>query len=443
MFPWLKKLRTAYQDGPDWIKIPDLRIRGKYRPVTLLVISWVYAWYIRAFSIPGRMVIIIAPLIIGYTLLAVRTPVRMLAFTVIALLFTDFFVGMIFRPKLRIKRSAPERARCGSEFRLEYIVSNKRFFPALDLVMDCHLREKGLKFHSGPAAVNLIQGKSSIRLTATASAETRGLYTLHKPIVDSSFPLGLIKWSCSDAYLQKLHVYPAFHSIYELKLPVGRRFQKEGSSRVAKVGESLDFAGCRDFRAGDDPRHIHWAGLARSGKLTVKEYQEEYLSRVAVIVDTSVKKTRFDLKSLSGMKKQYKELEAAISISAALAEFLAKGDYVIDFFAAGPEVYHFQGGRSLSCLDHILDILACIEPGHQTLDSIYSLVADEIRSIGSVVVILIDWDEERKTFIDKLAKHGVAIKTLLVSDNDPGGIMLDNFTRLSPEDVNNGGVRRL
>ena len=64
----------------------------------------------------------------------------------------------------------------------------------------------------------------------------------------------------------------------------------------------------------------------------------------------------------TGRKPFSEDFEAAVSITAAIAEHLARGEFVIDLFAAGTTSYHFQGGRSLAHLDDLLDILSCVDP---------------------------------------------------------------------------------
>ncbi len=439
-----RKLRENYLNGPDWIRIPDLLISGKYKSPTVMIFSWLYAWYIRCFTLPGRMIVMVSPLLFGYTLLSVRTPIRILAFAVAAIFAVDFFFGLTFRPFLRIRRSAPPRARAGSEVEIDYELYNRRtLLPAVDVELDAYFRDKGLEFVTDPASVNMIPGRRRQALRARVVARRRGLYTLPAPIADSRFPLALFKWSCRDGNTEKLHIYPAFHPLLDLVLPVGKRFQREGTSRVSKVGESLDFAGCRDFRSGDDPRHIHWQSTARTGKLIVREYQEEYLSRVAVIVDTCVKPPSFSFRLRKTLKPEYPQLEAAISLTASLADFLARGDFVIDFFAAGPEVYHFKGGRSLACLDSILDILSCLEPNiNKPLEALTPMIMDEITGIGSAVVVLLDWNEERKLLIENLKRHGVALKLILIHGHEETMIP-EEATYFSPDDILKGNVKRL
>jgi len=433
---------NAIREGPDWIRIPDLLVAANYRSPTVLIIAWSYGWYLRWFTPAGRLIASIAPLILGYTLLSFQTPIRMLALVLAAVFLTDFLIGMLFHPRLTIRRTAPDRARAGSDVFVEYEVVNRRSFPALELEIDRYLAEKGLRLPDGPATLPILGGRERRQFRCRIGSRRRGVYVLPRPIANSRFPLALFQWSCRSGQQHKLHVYPAFEPLLTLELPVGKRFQKEGVSKVSKVGESMDFAGCRDFRSGDEPRHIHWRSSARAGRLVVKEYQEEYLSRVAVIVDTFVPRSRFSFRLSHPFRRESRPLEGAVALAGALADYLARGDYVIDFFAAGPEIYHFQGGRSLGCLDGILDILACLEPNsaHPILE-LTPMVMDEVAGIGSAVVILLAWDDERQKLLEQLRRRGVAVKAILVGPDAAG--RPGEVRRFDPEDILAGKVNRL
>ena len=77
--------------------------------------------------------------------------------------------------------------------------------------------------------------------------------------------------------------------------------------------------------------------------------------RAAVILDTHVP---------GGLGRAAQErrdaFERAVSVAAAVSDFMARQDYLVDIFAAGPNLYHLTAGRSLAYLDQILDILACV-----------------------------------------------------------------------------------
>ena len=55
---------------------------------------------------------------------------------------------------------------------------------------------------------------------------------------------------------------------------------------ASSVGESEEFVSLRDYRRGDPMRHIHWKSWAKTGKPIVKEFQDEFFVRHALILDT-------------------------------------------------------------------------------------------------------------------------------------------------------------
>jgi uncharacterized protein (DUF58 family) len=188
----------------------------------------------------------------------------------------------------------------------------------------------------------------------------------------------------------------------------------------------MEFHACRDFRTGDNAKHIHWPTTARKGELIVREFQEEYLCRIALIVDTYVPPNN-NLLTLKP-KNYFPDFEAALSLIAALSHYLAHGDYIVDIFAAGPSVYHFKGGRSLAQLDQILDILACIEPNRkEPISQLTTSVVEEIAGIGSAMLLLLKWDTPRRKLVEQLKVHGVAVKIIIVVENR------DNLIEIPPD----------
>jgi uncharacterized protein (DUF58 family) len=205
------------------------------------------------------------------------------------------------------------------------------------------------------------------------------------------------------------------------------------------VGESADFYGCREFRDGDDPRHIYWRGSARTGQLIVKEFQNEYLTRIALVVDTYVPNRRhwYSLKS----SDYSRELEGGLSMAAAITDYLTRGEYVVDIFAAGDKIYHFQAGRHLACFDGILDILAEICPNSDpAVGALSDSVMEEISGIGSAVVVLLGWDAGRARMMERFREAGVNLKTVII-DAPPEAP--ENLIRLSSADIEAGNIRDL
>jgi hypothetical protein len=72
-------------------------------------------------------------------------------------------------------------------------------------------------------------------------------------------------------------------------------------------------------------------------------------------------------------------LEAAISLSASVADALSRGEYLIDLFAAGPELYVFRAGRHTAHFENILEIVACVEACRRNpFETIAPALADEL-----------------------------------------------------------------
>ncbi len=58
--------------------------------------------------------------------------------------------------------------------------------------------------------------------------------------------------------------------------------------RLARgTGSSLEYQDRRAYRAGDDVRHVDWRALARTDQILVRQYREEVLPRVEILVDPS------------------------------------------------------------------------------------------------------------------------------------------------------------
>lgn len=440
---WYNRWMKRFLDGPEWFQIVNQERRnGAYRMPTLAFFVWILAWLWRIFTIPALLALIPAGLLVLYSTISLESPVRIAAMALFLIITIDFLVGWVFRPKLRIKRLVPDRVRAGSKFHITYQVTNLRNFPAWDLEFDRYIIKKGLEI-TNAASVEAIKAKETVTLSALGLTERRGVYRLFSPIADSLFPLSLTKWSYRNKGNSTLiKVYPAFAELHNLTLPSGSRFQREGASRVSKIGESMDFYGCRDYRDGDDPRHIYWTGSARRGELVVKEFRTEYLSRVALIVDIHVPRRRWQwLKQRLDRRSYAKNFEAALSLTSAIADFLTRSEYVVDIFATGSQVYHFQTGRHLACFDSILDILAELDANPKPqLNDLPDQVLEEIAGIGSVLLIFLSWDDERAQLVTRLREAGAELKIILI---DATGEIPDFVQLINSNEINSGRVRDL
>lgn len=433
-----RRILNRFLDGPPSFQPFLLRPGARYRSSTLALAAWSWAILRSVLSPVALWLLPVMALAVLYASVAMEAPMRVVIPLFLAIFLVETVAGMIFRPRLEINRTLPERVRAGSSFRTVFRVRNRRRLPAYDLTLDPFDYAFGLK-HEVAATVEVLPGRSSCTASGRVRAVRRGRYRIPAARAESGFPFHLIKWSCRNRGGAMLSVYPAFTPLRCFAMPVGKRCQASGSMSYSRVGESADLIGVRDYRDGDDIRHIDWPGSARIGSFVVKEFEENELKRVALIVDTFVPPPPFW--SLRFRRRQPDErLEAALQLAAALADYFSRGEAVVELFAAGPTLYRLETGRNAASFESVCDILAGIEPSPKpALNQLEPELFRDVARIGGAVVLLLGFDADRRRFIEQLHGHGVSTRILLIGDAFEGELP-EGCSTVSPRAVQNGEV---
>ncbi len=260
----------------------------------------------------------------------------------------------------------------------------------------------------------------------------RGVLRLDALRIARSEPLGL-GWSAQrTAPPQRLLVLPRRYPVPPQRPPGRRRLQPGGVSLASAVGDSREFIGLRDYRPGDSPRHIHWAAWARSGEPVVKEYQDEYFSRQALILD-----------SFAGPRREA-DFEAAVSVAASFVEPLQGGDALLDLMFVADRAYTFTGGRGLISPRGLLEVLACVGPGGEGgFDSLGDAVLRQASRLSACLCVLLAWDGPRRALVARLRALGLPLRVLVVgapAPLEPGPMAdrPDDLQRLDPARLQQG-----
>lgn len=356
-----------------------------------------------------------------------------------------------------------ERITAGETLLAEVTVHNAGRLPVHDLVVQGWglplavdaLPEEGVRVgHLAPGA------RQSVAFPLHCWG--RGSFVLGGCRLLSDFPFGLLQAYRISKQPTRLIVHPAFRPLSRFDLPTGRRFQPGGIAMASQVGDSFEYLGNREWRDGDSPRDIDWRATARlagaaSSPLVVREWREEYFLRVGVVLDTHVptagpRSQRLFVREMQerlpgGVGERGRRLaalERAVSLCAAVSDALARQEYIVDLFAAGPNLYHLMAGRSLAYREQILDILACVEGSpEEPLSLIAPRLMLELDRITTVICIVLDWDEARQAFVDELRQHGVGVKILWVSETEDAQATERDMTVLPPSLFDQGGVDSL
>lgn len=116
----------------------------------------------------------------------------------------------------------------------------------------------------------------------------RGLYQIGPLQVSSRFPFGLVERVTTVDRTAEVLVYPRVGRVTSLWTRRHREALTGETSRRNRAGAEGDFHGMRQWRHGDRRRQINWAGYAKTGRLTVRQYERPSGHDLALILDLHV-----------------------------------------------------------------------------------------------------------------------------------------------------------
>ncbi|MFO1498025.1 MAG: DUF58 domain-containing protein [Verrucomicrobiota bacterium] len=218
-------------------------------------------------------------------------------------------------------------------------------------------------------------------------------------------PLGLMRAFVRVDVAQTVLVLPKRYPLPSLLAAGARNYQPGGVSLASSIGESEEFVALRDYRAGDPFRRIHWRSWARAGRPIVKECQDEYFVRHALVLDT-----------FAGFA-QLEAFEAAISVAASFACTLETQESLLDLLFVGSKAFTFTAGRSLGNAQQILEMLASIEPSRQKdFTALSQLVLRHASMLSTCICVFIQWDDARRDLVRRLRACGLPLTVLVIVD---------------------------
>jgi len=157
------------------------------------------------------------------------------------------------------------------------------------------------------------------------------------------------------------------------------------------------------------------------------------------VLDTYVSKPTFFSRKIAK-----KEVEAAICLTASIADALFRKGTTLEFFAAGADLFYFQAADApQSSLESMLEILAACESTQvNPFEKLSPAIGEALESISVVVCIFVDWDESREELVNQIIQSGCSLRVLLTrSRSTEQPFPVDNdYTQLDPREVLEGGI---
>jgi uncharacterized protein (DUF58 family) len=216
-------------------------------------------------------------------------------------------------------------------------------------------------------------------------------------------PFGLCRRYSKVSLPQTVLILPRRYVLPPIQLGGASQYQPGGVSLASSVGDSEEFLSVREYRRGDPLRHIHWKSTGRTGRLIVKEFQNEFFVRHALVLDTFSDDPSIPI------------FEEAISIAASFAFTLNTQESLLDLLFVGTEAFSVTAGHGVAQVDHMLEILAAVEPcTTHPFASLEEIVLRQIALVSGCVCIFLKWDEHRKSLVDQMSILGIPLLILIL-----------------------------
>jgi uncharacterized protein (DUF58 family) len=235
----------------------------------------------------------------------------------------------------------------------------------------------------------------------------RGPLRLTGTTVACPDPFGLFRTLRKIPGRQLVMILPKRYPMPAFDLPGSMKYQLGGVSMASSVGESEEFVALREYRPGDPLRRMHWKSFAKLGKPIVKEYQDEYFVRHALVLDTF------------GGPAEQALFEEAVSIAASLAYTVQNQDSLLDLMFVGPQAYCFTSGRGVGHTDQVLEVLASVEVCEgKNFCALEGLVLTHAPDLSGCLCVFLRWDAPRQRLVSAMMSRGVPLRVFVVTPDD-------------------------
>jgi len=360
------------------------------------------------------------PLLLGLFVLAfVFSRFFRMTFSVVRLLPRFGTVGQIFTYRVAVRNLTPKTQ--SDLTLLEDLTDPRSSFPEwLSAQLAVEKTMRSLRLSRPPrfnpfklaivkdAAVPSVLPHQEVEVPVEVMPLRRGILRFKGVTLARKDPFGLFRALKGVSAPQTALILPKRYPLPPIALPGMLKYQQGGVALATSVGQSEEFVALRDYRRGDPLRHIHWRSWAKTGRPIVKEFEDEFFVRHALVLDT------FSNQRLS------EAFEEAVSVAASFACTVLTQESLLDLLFVEAEAYCFTVGRGLAHTDQMLEILASVQVcSGKPFRTLENLVLNHAGSVSGCICVLLGWDEPRRNFISKLKAIGVPVMVVVVAPSAP------------------------
>ena len=276
----------------------------------------------------------------------------------IGILLVSVSVSRMTLKRVRVVRHLPEAGTVGEPLTVTYHFENaKVFWPTVSLTLAELDGVEG--FTRQPTAYLLhASAGASVDVPVGLLPKRRGVYTLRRVQVSTSFPFGFIKRAAERSPVEPpadapagrrarrraavrhaadtLVIYPACGRVDPRLLALCMPAETTGSTLRPRRGGSDEPYGLKEFQQGESRRLIHWKRSARTGVLVTREMTQVSPPRLLLLVDTQ---------RAGDGRADYAAVEEAIAMAASVADHALGQGLSVGAFAwtGGPDAGGWGG----------------------------------------------------------------------------------------------------
>ncbi len=315
--------------APDWVgTVPEPTLGGRI-VLTFLVVACCFAVLLRNNQVLFATCAITATVVLSGIL-------------------TFLSVG-----RLSIERSLPPRVFAGALFDVRLRVRNaSRWRPALSVGFLDALQVADAQAIVRAPLLPVLPPGAAVEVSYPRRIHRRGVYTVVNTLAMTRFPFGIFERRVVAQSPARLVVLPALGRLRRVAdRELVRRAPSPRNLRRARGGTE-EFESLRDYRPGDNPRHIHWRTSARAGMLVRRVLRDEDSGDLHVLLDLCVRGP--------DEATRRRNVERAVSCAATLlAQAAARGRRATAHFAHGSAGHSGTRAGLLAALE----VLAAVQPG--------------------------------------------------------------------------------
>ncbi|CAN5784621.1 hypothetical protein BH23ACT11_BH23ACT11_13610 [soil metagenome] len=353
----------------------------------------------------GWQALIFGALVMFVARMIGTTQFYQLAYALLGLVLAALVLGLLGSRGIDFSRRLPAGVRftAGKLARVDLLLSNSSRFGTSEVrVIDRVPKPQSFD-------VPGLSGGGGDEVEVPVTFENRGIYELGPAEVRVLEPFRLLQFVRKFPGGTEAVVYPEVHELSGFS-------QGRGNTEAGAVGalgqRGEEFAGLREYRRGDDRRHIHWKSMARTGELFVKEFALQAPRRYTVALDLR----------RQGLRVSEKEVEDAVSAAASVLAHLRDEGLPFRLICTNRQQLTTEFGSDNQSYWAAMRLLATVKADGRA--GLRPQVLDERERLGEgVVMISRTADDTLPQAIRNLRGAGLSVFVLALATHTyrPGG----------------------